>query len=702
MPKDWSKYAEDTPPASAGKWGEYAEDTGRGPLASKVKKKNRSIFEIASDESIPKEQRDREIIEKMGWKAEGITESENYVPGEIADRVVKKEDYRYNLGQAKGGTILSGLWEGVAGPARTLGVGAAHLKEAAGVGKTPSANRRRAEALANIDKMNYDYSTTDEKTGKGNTGQILAPIAGELIGTNKLGALIKGVRGVRAVSKALRNPVVQGAAQGVVQPSIIEGDEQGGSNFGTNTLKQGVFGGATAGVMTPVTGAVLDKVSKTRLGEYLGMKLAEGPITLEKLKAALEQKLGGKTPGEVAQEAQRAAASAKNKELSAAFAKTARRAKPGEVDTSGIMETLAKHKRQLGREWNIDDPVEAYLSELESRVAQNPVVIGKDVKDALTGGSTFFPGGTFKGGSEAGTTVSDLMREYKIAGAKMRQAYNKGGQDSAAGATSGLRGGLQYDLKSAIEKAVAEHDAEAAAGWKALRGRWQGEYKPFREGVSGKLLDTDNVDPNKTLNTLLSDTSGDDIRNLTRVPLPDGTRNALEFRKAEELKNIYDANVARPISPDTAGGGPSGLSSAIRDPNHASFMTSLGDSGFTSAMDEIASRGATASKVGGAASIAGLAGAMELGGSAMGAGGAGTLGGLLVGSRMPNYASRPVFRAMENPHIRRLLGFKYGLAPDSPELQKLVDSFMIQGTGLGASREWPSNPSQQPEEEEYQ
>ena len=678
----------------------YAEDAGVGPLKSKVPKKRRTIHEIASDESIPKEQRDREIIERMGWNASGITESEKYVPGEISDRVLKKTDYGYNLGQAKGGTILKGLWEGVAGPARTLGVGASHITEAAGVGKTPSANRRRAEALANIDKMNYDYSTTDEETGKGNFGQTLAPIAGELLAGNRAAAGVKGVKALSGVARAMRNPVVQGSVMGALQPSIIEGDEQGGSNFGTNTLKQAVLGGGAAGIMTPIAGATLDKLSRSKIGQYLQIKAADGPITLEKLKAKLEAKLGGKTPGEVAQAAQRGAGELKQKELSDAFTRTGRRAKAGEVDTSGIVETIQKHKRKLGREWNIDDPVESYLSELEARVSQNPINVGREVRDVYTGSKEFFPQATIKGNSEAGTTFSDLMREYKIAGAKMRQAYNKGGQDSAAGATAGLRGGLQYDLKRSIEEAAGKHDSAAAFEWKNLRNRWQSEYKPFREGISGQLLDSDNIDPNKTLNSLLADTSGDDIRNLTRIPLPQGTRDALEFSKVQDLENIYKANVARPISPETAGGGPSGLSSAIRDPNHSTFTTAIGDAEFGRALDEISGRAATASKVGAGLGMGGaVAGAEMLGSAAGGAGGLGGVGGVLIGSRMPNYMSRPVYRAMENPHIRRMLGMKYGLDPNSPALQKIIDDIMIQGSGLGASREGSSMDMQQPEEE---
>lgn len=679
----------------------YAEERGVGPLKSKVPKKRRTIFEIASDESIPKAERDKLIIERSGWKAEGITESGNYVPGEITDRVLKKTDYSYALGQTRGGTALKGIWEGIEGPVRTLGVGAAHLKEAAGIGKTPSADRRRAEILASIDKQNYDYSTTDETTGKGNFGQTVAPIAGELLASNKVAGLLKGVRGIGALTKLMRNPGVQASVLGALQPSVIEGDQEGGSNFGTNTLKQAVLGGVTGTVATPIAGKILDKAAKSKIGQYLALKTAEGPITLEKLKAALQEKLGGKTPGEVAQEAQRAAGAAKNAELSDAFTRVGRRAKPGDVDTTGIVETIQRHKRKLGREWNLDDPAESYLSELEKRITRRRALTERaslDPQSEVTllgpqGPRPFSPQGEFAGTSEAGITFPDIMREYKVSGAKMRQAYSKGGQDSAAGALAGERGGLQFDLRSAIQDAARRHDPGAAAEWAKLRDRWQLEYKPFREGRSGELLDKANIDPNKTLDKILADSSGDDLRNLTRIPLPEGTKTALQARKVDEFKNIYDANVARPISPDTVGGGPGGLASSINDPNHATFVSSLGDPGFASDIGEIANRATTASRAGGAINVGGGALVSALAGGSMGGSGVGGVGGLAgayLGSRLPNYASRPIMRAMENPHIRRAMGIKYGLHPDSPELQKIIDDIMIQGSGLWASREAPA------------
>lgn len=661
-----------------------------GPRATPPKKVKRSIHEIAQDESIPKAQRDILILERMGWDPSNVTNSKDYVPGELADRASKKTDYSYSLGQTRGGTLLKGLIEGVAGPIRTLGVGAAHLKEAAGIGKTPSSDRRRAEALANIDKMNYDYETTDEATGKGNFGQVLGPIAGELVAGNKAGGVLKTIKGLAKIAKVARNPVVQGSLMGALQPSVIEGDKEGGSNFGAQTFKKGALGGVTAGVVAPAVGKGLDAASKTKIGEYLQLKMAEGPITLEKLKALVEAKLGGKTPGEVAKAAQTSAASAKNKELSELFNKTGRRAKPGEVDTSGIVEVIGKHKRALGREWNVDDPVENYLSELERSVAQKPVPVGRTNTDAITGDRSFFKQAEIKGNSEAGTTFPDLMREYKIAGAKMRQAYAKGGQDSAAGATSGLRGGLQHDLKTAIEDAARKHDPAAAAEWARAREKWQAEYKPFREGSSGQLLDQDNITPNKVLNSLVDDTSGDDIRNLVRTPLPSGTRDALEARKLEELKNVYDSSVARPLSPDTAGGGPSGLASAIDDPTHAAFVQNINDPSFSSALEEIAKRARTASKIGSSINVGGgsLVGAFS--GDAAAGGGGGLVGagvGAWAGSRVPNYLSRPIMRAMENPHLRRVLGAKYGLPEGSPLIQKIIDSMFTQGSALGASRD---------------
>lgn len=649
---------------------------GAGPRKNKIR---RSIFDIATDPSLSQEDRDKRIMRVMGYDPEIVKMSGSYKPGSISNRVLKPEQPMSRIGKGKGGGWILGGVEGVSGPLRQAGLGVAHLKEALGVGDTPKADRMLTEIFSNIDLENYNKATLDPETGEGKSGSTIAPLLAQLALSRKIPT--KGKLG-----RAIGGPIQQGAILGAAQGRPIRGDESGGSDWGSNTALSSAMGAGTSAVVSPAVNYALNKLAGTRTGQLIGMKAAKGATKIEDLVKTFKEKLGGNKPGNVAKESLASAKQEKWEELDELFAKIGRRSKPGDVNTDDLVRTIDNHMAKLSREGTIDTPIYDYLSNLKNRLTQPSIRTSTQRPDPYFSDRTGdMPGVMLRSPSEAGATFPDMMREYKIAGAKMRGAYDKGGGASTQGAMSVNRGGIEYDIKSAMEAAARKHDPASADAWAAGRGRWQQEFKPYVESDIDSLINAEH--PNIFLKSVMADKTGDRLANLSRVPMRPETRAALQSEFADELKSVYDRRIRGPMG-EEAGGGPRGVEHMIRGPENAEFVKNVFNDGSGQELADIASRARAADVAG--RSINTVGGALT-GGSFGGPGGG--IGGAIAAYRfMPNFTAKGFYRMMENPSMLRLFSEKYGIPADSPWFQKLIDEFVPKAASQSATSYTGGNP----------
>lgn len=230
---------------------------GSTPLAFKRalrKKSMREPFMVAKDDTLSPAEKDRQIADYYGVDFLKMTKSPQYVPGILADKVVKDTDLQYSIGQTGGGVIPLGLAQGATG----LVSNANRLLTRAGkaVGIVGEGTTELNDILHNLNEYNYRYSTSDPNSGKGYPGQDFYH-AGGTVASSLPGD--KLIRGAGAVSNFAR-----GAVAGASTPTVVNYNESGGNDLAGQLLKNTSVGGVTNAMLAPAMRGVANVIQNPR------------------------------------------------------------------------------------------------------------------------------------------------------------------------------------------------------------------------------------------------------------------------------------------------------------------------------------------------------------------------------------------------------------------------------------------------------
>lgn len=637
MPNPWEKYSDKKNP-----WDKYAGvRTTRDPSSPKAILKNKRPLSVIADEmrqegKTPQEI-DAHLIRAWGYDPAQVMRSKNYQPGIFFDAMVKPEDYTYAFGQQPGGTAVLGLGEAVGGPLRQGAKSANWALNKLGV--VPDEDKAFGEVLSNIAAENYKFSTTNPETGEGNRGQEAAPVVGQVVLGNKLGPL----------SRLMNNPVVGGAMFGAAQDFQTRGNGSGGSDFGSGTLGNIAKGGVINSVAGPLIGAGVNKFAGTRLGQELGLMVQDAGTSLESMSRRVTNKLGGKRPGQVLQDA------LKRNDLDAYRATQGEFARAAQVAPSGDMpmpETIAAVDSAidaLGRKGNPPAAL-AKLQQFRERLAGNnvdPRPMAKQFKD--------------------------IMDEYKIFNAEMQQAFDQGGNAGAAGATAGDRGNLLREIKNAMKVDAFRFSPSATIAWDEAGGRF-GQYAD-RFKNKNVLSVVDSAEPEKAISQVVGDKYGDFSRAIGAAAPVEG-QTALQGAWLDDLIHKYN----NPGSGVTSwGAGPRTVAREINNPELQSSLGVAFQGPDLAAIQDVARRGETANTAArltnaGVGAVGGALGVNTMGMSHMGGiGGAASIGGGVAAARMlPTWSAPAFYRTLENPQVRQLLSFRSGIPQGASAFQEFL------------------------------